>query len=139
MPKAWMWLRIASVVNGLFAVGHGLGHVRTIEGSLPGETVLSAMKTFHFNAMGSDRTYWDFFTGYSLMVVVIAVLLAVVLWQLGSLAKSHGLEIRSLVWTLTGAQVAITIIAFTNFFAAPAIGNTLASVCLAMAAFSSKS
>jgi hypothetical protein len=124
------------LVNGLFAVGHGLGHVRTIEGGLPGETVLSAMKTFHFNAMGSDRTYWDFFTGYSLMVFVTAVLLAVVLWQLGSLAKSHVLEIRSLVWTLTGAQVAITIIAFTNFFAAPAIGNTLASVCLAMAAFS---
>ena len=39
------------------------------------------MKTFHFNAMGSDRTYWGFFTGYGLMVVVTAVLLAVVLWQ----------------------------------------------------------
>jgi hypothetical protein len=56
MPKPWMWLRIASVVDGLFAVGHGLGHVRTVEGGLPGETVLSAMNTFHFNAMGSDRT-----------------------------------------------------------------------------------
>jgi hypothetical protein len=60
------------------------------------------MKTFQFNAMGSDRTYWDFFTGYSLMVFVTAVLLAVVLWQLGSLAKSHVLEIRCLVWTLLG-------------------------------------
>jgi hypothetical protein len=126
-------LRIASVVDALFAVGHSLGHLRTIEGGLPGETVLSAMKTFHFNAMGSDRTYWDFFTGYSLMVVVTAVLLAVVLWQLSSLAKSHALEIRPLLWTLTVAQVAITIIAYTNFFAAPAVGNTLASVCLAMA------
>jgi hypothetical protein len=57
MPKPWIWLRIASVVNGLFAVGHGLGHVRTIEGGLPGEAVLSARKTLHFNAMGSDRTY----------------------------------------------------------------------------------
>ena len=139
MPKPWIWLRIASVFDGLFAVGHGLGHVRTVEGGLPGEAVVGAMKTFHFNAMGSDRTYWDFFTGYSLMVVVIAVLLAVVLWQLGSLAKSHALEIRPLVRTLTGAQVAITIIAFSNFFAAPAIGNTLASMCLAMAAFSSRS
>ena len=27
------------------------------------------MKTFYFNAMGSDRTYWDFFTGYSLIGV----------------------------------------------------------------------
>jgi hypothetical protein len=35
MPKPWMWLRIASVVNGLFAVGHGLGHVRTIEAACP--------------------------------------------------------------------------------------------------------
>jgi hypothetical protein len=34
MPKPWMWLRIASVVDGLFAVGHGLGHVRTVEGGL---------------------------------------------------------------------------------------------------------
>lgn len=73
------------------------------------------------------------------MVVVIALLLAVVLWQLGSLAKSHALKIRPLVRTLTVAQVAITIIAFTNFFAAPASGNTLASVCLVMAAFSSRS
>jgi hypothetical protein len=128
-------LRIASVVDALFAVGHGLGHLRTIEGGLPGETVLSAMKTFHFNAMGSDRTYWDFFTGYSLMVVVTAVLLAIVLWQLSSLAKSHALEIRPLLWTLTVAQVAITVIAYTNFFAAPAVGNTVASVCLAMAVF----
>ena len=29
MPKPWIWLRIASVVNMLFAVGHGIGHVRT--------------------------------------------------------------------------------------------------------------
>jgi ABC-type sugar transport system permease subunit len=115
MSKPWIWLRIASVFDGLFAVGHGLGHERSIEGGLPGETVVGAMKTFHFNAMGSDRTYWDFFTGYSLMVVVIAVLLAVVLWQLASLAKSHALKIRPLVRTLTVAQVAITIIAFTKF------------------------
>jgi hypothetical protein len=93
------------------------------------------MKAFHFNAMGSDRTYWDFFTGYSLVVVVTAALLAVTLWQLSSIAKSHVLEIRPLLWTLTVAQLAITIIAYTNFFAAPAVGNTLASVCLAMAAF----
>jgi hypothetical protein len=139
MPKPWIWLRIASVVDALFAVGHGLGHVRTVEGGLPGETVVSAMKTFHFNAMGSDRTYWDFFTGYSLMVFVTAVLLAVVLWQLSTIAKSHALEIRPLLRTLIGAQVAITIIAFTNFFAAPAICNTLASVCLAMAAFPGRS
>jgi hypothetical protein len=55
-------LRIAPVLDALFAVGHGLGHLRTIEGGLPGEAVLSAMKRFHFNAMGSDRTYWDFVT-----------------------------------------------------------------------------
>jgi hypothetical protein len=55
---------------------------------------------------------------------VTAVLLAVVLWQLSRLAKSHALEIRPLLWTLTVAQVAITIIAYTNFFAAPAVGNT---------------
>jgi len=59
------------------------------------------------------------------MVVLLTHLLAVVLWQLGSLAKSHALKIRPLVRTLTVAQVAITIIAFTNFSAAPAIGNTL--------------
>jgi hypothetical protein len=51
MRKPWIWLRIVSVFDGLFALGPGLGHVRTIEGGLPGETVVGAMKTFQFNAV----------------------------------------------------------------------------------------
>ena len=55
--KPWIWLRIASVLNVLFVLGHGTGHINTIRHAMPGgEGVVNAMKAFHFNVMGSDRT-----------------------------------------------------------------------------------
>jgi hypothetical protein len=52
-------------------------------------SLLSAMKALQFDAMGSLRTYWDFYLGFGLFLTLNLLLLAVLLWQLASLVKTE--------------------------------------------------
>jgi hypothetical protein len=65
------------------------------------------MKSIHFNANGSDRTYWDFFVGFGLFVTALMLLASIVAWQFASLS----------VETLAGTRIS----AWTSFFALPSL------------------
>jgi hypothetical protein len=134
--KPWLWLRVASVVDAVFTIGHTFGHFQTLKGKVGGPSVIAAMKNFHFNAMGSIRTYWDLLIGYSLFVIVTALLLTIVLWLLSNLGKAHVPHLRPVVWTLAAAHLLFAILCYRYFFIGPTLGNSVATVCLAMAAFS---
>lgn len=92
------------------------------------------MKSFHFEVMGSSRTHWDFYQGFSLFVIVTPLLLAVLIWLLGDLARTQPSQARPMVWALAVGVIFFAIIGWTNFFLAPALTNTLAALCLVMAA-----
>lgn len=132
--KPSTWMRVASGLMAFFAVGHTVGHFRGPSRGVQNDFVVAAMKSAHFDVMGSSRTYWDFYQGFSMYVIVTPVLLAVLLWLLGDLARTQPRQARPMVWVLAVGIAIFAIIAWTNFFLAPAMINTLAAACLVIAA-----
>jgi hypothetical protein len=134
--KAWIWLRAASIVFLLFALGHGLGHLRM--GSHPppeAAPVYAAMKTVSFQVEGLTRNVWDFYSGFSLVSFFSVFMLGVIVWQLGNLARTQPKVVRPIVVAILIGQVFCTIVCWTDFIYPPAILSTLATLFLAAAAF----
>jgi hypothetical protein len=114
------WLRTASVVAILFALGHMAGALDTW--SPPGETpVLQSMRSFEFVAMGSRRTYADFYVGFGIYIGVLLLALGVVLWQLAVLARKEPALARPLVITLGVASLAGVVVCWRYIFIVPAL------------------
>jgi len=132
--KPSIWLRVASGLMALFALGHTVGHFKGPRQGAQNDFVVAAMKSAHFDVMGSSRTYWDFYQGYSLFVIVTTLLLAVLIWLLSDLARTQPSQARPMVWALAAGVTLFAVICWTNFFLAPAMINTLAALCLVMAA-----
>ena len=131
--KPWIWIRVAAVFDGLFTAGHTLGHFSSSDSGPEEKAVTDAMKNFHFEIMGSTRTIWGFFRGFSLLLCINLLILTVVLWLLGSVARSSPAQARLMVWALLAGQTMITVLCWTDFFLAPAILSTLAAVALLVA------
>lgn len=95
--KPSILLRIASIITLLYFAGHTAGMPWTPAvgpGELP---IIEAMKTHAFEAGGVTRTYWDFYFGFGVCISAFLLLQAVVLWQLGSLAKRDAVQARPFV------------------------------------------
>jgi hypothetical protein len=133
-----LFLRIASVLTLVHAALHTIGGV--FGGAAPGvqETVVTAMKVNQFPVMGITRSYWDFYMGLGLGATVFMTMEAIVLWQLGSLAKTEALRLRPIVTTLLVGWLAMAANSFRYFFAAPAIFEVLIALCLGLAIASAR-
>lgn len=67
-------------------------------------------------------------------MIVTPLLLAVLNWLLGDLARTQPRQARPMIWALAVGVILFAVIGWTSFFLAPALTNTLAAVCLVMAA-----
>src|SRR5690242_4845292 len=81
MKASWLY-RIASILLVLYAIGHTWGFWQ-VDPKWGVDSLVQSMKSTHFNANGSDRTYWDFFFGFGLFVTVLMLFASVVAWQFG--------------------------------------------------------
>jgi hypothetical protein len=127
-------LRITSLITLIFAVGHSLGSMQSW--SPVGETqVLNAMKSFHFDAEGVTRTYFDFYFGFGLILSVYLFLQAVILWQLAALAKTEALHLRPLLVSFFLASVVSAGLSWKYIFAAPAVSFVVIAAGLGLAFF----
>lgn len=133
--KAWVWLRAASIVLFLFALGHGLGHLRMNAAPPQILGVYAAMKATQFQMEGLTRTVWDFYSGFSLISLISVFMLGVIVWQIGSVARTQPKTVRPIVVAILIGQAFCTIVCWTNFIYPPAILSTLVTLCLAAAAF----
>ncbi len=125
-------LRIASVIALLFAIGHTMGAMESW--SPPGETsVLDAMRSFRFDAMGVSRTYWDFYFGFGLFISVFLLLQAVVLWQLTSIAIADPIRARPLIATFFIGAVSSALLAWKFIFTIPVVFSATISIFLGLA------
>ncbi len=62
--KAWIWLRVAAVLQALGTAFHTLATARGTASRGPREqAVFDAMQAFHFDLMGVSRSHWDFYRG----------------------------------------------------------------------------
>jgi hypothetical protein len=130
MKKAVLLLRIASVLALVHGVLHTIGGVFGSIAPGPMQTAVTAMQTNRFQAMGADRSYWDFIMGYGLLTTVKFLVETVVFWQLASLLKAYGLQVRPLLIAFCVGYVADAFIAWRYFFAGPAVFEIVIAGCL---------
>jgi hypothetical protein len=97
------------------------------------QAAVTAMQAHSFNAMGSLRNFWDFYSGFSLIITVTLLLIAVLCWQLGSLAKTQSTLARPMIASLCAAAIGFAILSWFYLFAAPTITITAIAICLTIA------
>jgi hypothetical protein len=136
--KASKFYRIAAVLILLFDVGHTIGFLQSDPDWGVG-SLLTSMKSIHFNIQGFSRSYWDFFVGFGLFVTVFLLLAAVLAWQLGGLAIETLMRMRGLTWAFALCFAVITVLSWQYFFALPLIFSALITICLILAAWLSAS
>ena len=132
--KASLFFRIASVLLVLFALGHTLGF-RQNNPAWGADAVLVLMRSVHFDALGFNRTYWDFFSAFGFFFSVFVVFAAVLSWQLSSLPAETLARIRGIAWALAICFVAVTALSWTFAFTIPIVFSTLITMCLITAAW----
>ena len=132
--KASPFYRIASVLLVLFAVGHTLGF-RQNNPAWGAEAVLVLMRSVHFDALGFNRTYWDFFSAFGFFFSVFLVFAGVLSWQLSSLPAETLARIRGVAWALAICFVAVTALSWRFAFTIPIVFSTLITMCLIAAAW----
>ncbi len=93
------------------------------------------MRTNHFNAHGSDRTYWDFFVGFGLFVTVLMVFASIVAWQFGSLPSETLAAMRVSAWGFVICFAVVAYLSWHYFFMIPAVFSITILLCLAAAAW----
>jgi hypothetical protein len=135
--KASLLYRIAAVLLVLFAVAHTLGFSQPPDPAWGADALVRSMRTLHFNAMGSSRSYWDFFLGAGFSVAVFFAFSAILAWQLGSLPPQTLAGMRVITWAFALCFAAITVVAWTYLFAAPIGFSAVVTICLAAAAWRS--
>jgi len=125
-------LRIASIISLLFTVGHSLGGLRKWS-PMGDNDVLKAMTAVHFDVMGANRSYLDFFTGFGWSISVAMLLQTVILWQLASLARTDPARVRPMIAAFALAALASGVIAWRFIFPVPALFASVLVIVLAAA------
>jgi hypothetical protein len=131
--RARGWLRAASVCLWFFTLGHTAGAFFSKSSGPQEDAVVQALKDFHFDAMGRDRTLWHFWEGFNVFTSLALATLAVLVWQLGRLSRDEPRAARPLVATLLVGMAAIAVLCWIDFFVAPAAASSLAAASLLMA------
>lgn len=132
--KASVFYRIASVLLVLFALGHTLGF-RQNNPDWKAEAVLGLMQSVHFDALGFNRTYWDFFSAFGFFFSLFLVFAAVLAWQLSSFPSGTLARVSSIAWALAICFVAVTALSWRFAFTIPIVFSALITVCLIAAAW----
>jgi hypothetical protein len=131
-------LRIASVITLLYAVGHTMGAPWTPTDESAPASVVEAMKSVSFDAMGSSRTYWDFYFGFGVSISIYLIVQAAVLWLLAALARTQATFVRPFVAVLLASYVASVYVTWRYFFALPVVLSIAMVICLVLVLVASK-
>jgi len=132
--KASLFYRIASVLLLLFAIGHTLGF-RQNNPEWGADAVLGIMRSVHFDALGFNRTYWDFFSAFGLFFSVFLLFAAVLAWQLAGLPAEIFARMRGTAWALAISFAAVTVLSWRYAFLIPIVFSALITICLIAAAW----
>ena len=126
-------LRIGSAISLLHFVGHTAGIPWTPSDDPGSTSVLSAMKSYRFDVTGVERTYWDFYLGFGLIISVYLLVQALALWQLGTMSRKDAISVRPLVALFGLGSVANATLAWKFFFSVPLVLAIAVSLCLGLA------
>jgi hypothetical protein len=132
--KSSVFYRIAAVLLLLLAVGHLVGF-RQSDPKWGVETLLSSMRSIHFDVQGFSRTYWDLFLAAGFSVDVFFLFSAVLAWQLGGFPAETLGRVRGIAWTFPFCFAAITVLSWRYLFYLPFAFSLLVTLCLTVAAW----
>jgi hypothetical protein len=138
MNKPVVFLRIASVLTLIHAVLHTIGGVFGGVDPGPAAVAVAAMKANQFPLMGNMRSYWDFYFGMGLALSISMTAEGILMWQLGSLAKTGARRLRPMMATFLVAYLAIAVNSHAHFFLAPVIFEIVIAACFGVAIVTAK-
>jgi hypothetical protein len=127
-----LWLRISSIISLLFAIGHTLGGLKYWS-PMGDNPVLQAMRTVRFNALGVNRSYFDFYMGFGYSISVSQAMLTILLWQFATLAQTDSLRVRPMIIVVALAIAVGGLIAWRFIFPVPALFSLALVATLIMA------
>jgi hypothetical protein len=132
--KARTLLRTASVLTLVPALLNAFAGLLSGTSNAQDETaVLGAMKALRFDAMGSMRTYWDFYFGFGVFLSANLILLSAVMWQLATLAETAPGSARTFIGLLCIGFVVFAALSSLYFFVAPVVIELMIAVVLGLA------
>lgn len=136
--KATIWLRVASVLVFIHGLLHGINEL--IAKPEPGAqlSAVSAMKLNAFVLMGETRTLMDFYKGFSYLGAVTLIVEAIVIWQLGALAKRNVPGLWPIMATFAASFLVTSLIAYKFLIPPPAIMELVIAACLGAAAIAAR-
>jgi hypothetical protein len=135
--KPWIWLRVLAVLLAIFAAGHTLGTAAPMVTRGPQEAaVFAAMQDFRFPVMGFERSYWEFYRGFALIISLQLLLKMAIAWQLSTISRGNPRLALPMAITLQLGCVGLAILAWMFFFGAPIVISAMAVVCSTVAVIS---
>ena len=132
--KASMFYRVAAVLLLLFAMGHTLGF-RQSDPAWGVDSLLSSMRSTHFDVQGFNRSYWELFEAAGFSVGIFYLFAAILAWQLASLPAATLVHMRSTAWAFALCFAAITFVSWKYLFIMPIVFSIMISLCLTAAAW----
>jgi hypothetical protein len=134
--NAKLLLRAASAVMLLLSIGHTLGSPWTPAQGPDALAVVSAMRDYHFNVMGLDRSYFNFYVGFGWMLSAYLFGHAILYWQLASILDRLGQKLSGIVGMLAIESLATAIQSWQFLFWVPVIMSSLIALLLIAAFYS---
>lgn len=116
--KTTLWLRVSAIISLLFTAGHFMGGLQNWS-PVGDNPVLQSMRTLHFDVMGVNRSYFDFYMGFGHSVTVSLLLQSVLLWILGNVARTHASLVRPMIAPFVVAVALTGLIAWRYIFPVP--------------------
>jgi len=130
------WLRGAAAVTLLLGIGHMIGSPWTPVSDEPGRQLVEALHRYHFDAMGLQRSYEDFYGGFGWMLGAYLVAHAILFWQLAVLVRAGMPGLRAVVGVLALEYAVIAALAGRFLFWVPLGLAATIAVLLAAGAWS---
>lgn len=123
-------LRVASVCMGAILLGHSVATFFPSSYGTGADIVLSSMKAYRFQTFGVERSYFDFYSGGNLSLILFMALQTLLLWQLSSWSKLFPRDLANLLWVFIAVDAVFSFICWKYYFAAPALFATVGTASL---------
>lgn len=128
--KSTLLLRIAAILAFVFAFLHTLGMPWTPTELPAAVALVDSMKSLHFEVLGANRSYWDFYQGFGISITIYLLLQGCTLWFLAGVAKTRAVDVRGIVGVFLAGQLVLGFLTWKYFFLAPTVFVTLIALCL---------
>ncbi|HEX4693931.1 LIC_13387 family protein [Sphingomonas sp.] len=116
--RASLFYRAAAILLVLFAVAHTLGFSQP-DPQWHVDALVASMRSVHVDAMGSSRSYWDFFMAGGLCVGLFYLLSGVLACQLAGLPGETLAKMRTTIWALALCFAAVIVVSWLYLFVIP--------------------